>query len=381
MASEKRPTGAMNKIWDDISKTFGSDGLFEGDGDFIEPASPETSGSPALDEAIGIWGYPKGRLIQLAGHESSGKTLLSLMAIREWQRKAAHNWALFIDAEYTFDPDWASRLGVDLSRLRIMKTNSGAEIFERLCGKPHKEPGKPKVKKGILDLVVEQGGADKSGLGIIVLDSVAAVVPPQEAASEVGKQNVAALSRFLTPELRRILPDLANSQVVFLGINHLKTAIGQYGDPETSPGGKAWFYHCSLMLSVARIKKEECKIYNEAKEQVGHRIRAKIGKNKVAPPFREAEMDIAYLEGFINRHAEIKDLAVKYGIVKRPNNQTYVFEDLSVRGKDNFLKRLEQDPALCERLLSMVKDAKGSGAKPSEVSEEPEEDSGGSWEE
>jgi recombination protein RecA len=361
MATEKRPKGAMENIWDEVNKTFGSDGMFAGDGDFIEPAAPESSGSPALDEAIGIWGYPKGRLIQLAGHESSGKTLLSLMAIREWQRKAPHNWALFIDAEYTFDPSWASLLGVDLSRLRIIKTNSGVEIFERLCGKPHKDPGKPKIKKGIIDLVAEEGGADKSGLGIIVLDSVAAVVPPQEAVSEVGKQNVAALARFLTPELRRILPDLAQSQVVFLGINHLKVTIGMYGDPETSPGGAAWKFHCSLMLNVARIKKEECKIYDGAKEQIGHRIRAKIGKNKVAPPFREAEIDIAYLSGFINRHAEIKDLAVKYGVVKRPNNQTYVFGDLSVRGKDNFLAHLEQDPALCEKLLTLVKEAKASG--------------------
>jgi len=375
MAAEKRSSSAMDKIWDEVNKTFGSDGLFAGDGDFIEPAAPESSGSPALDEAIGIWGYPKGRLIQLAGHESSGKTLLSLMAIREWQRKNPRNWAVFIDAEYTFDPSWAERLGVDLSRLRIMKTNAGAEIFERLCGKPHKEPGKPKIKKGLLDMVIEQGGADESGLGIVVLDSVAAVVPPQEAASEVGKQNVAALARFLTPELRRILPDLAQSQVVFLGINHLKVAIGVYGDPETSPGGAAWKFHCSVMLNVARIKKEECKIYDYGtKEQVGHRIRAKIGKNKVAPPFREAEIDIAYLAGFINRHAEIKDLAVKYGVVKRPNNQTYVFGDLSVRGKDNFLAHLEQDPALCEKLLALVKEAKASGAKPAEASSESEEE-------
>jgi len=371
MASEKCAPSAMDKIWDEVYKTFGSDGMFEGDGDFIEPASPETSGSPSLDEAIGIWGYPKGRLIQVAGHESSGKTLLSLMAIREWQRKDPKNWALFIDAEYTFDPSWAKRLGVDLSRLRIMKTNSGIEIFERLCGKPHKEPGKPKVKKGFLDLVIEQGGADKSGLGIIVLDSVAAVVPPQEEASEVGKQNVAALARFLTPELRRILPILAESQVVFIGINHLKVAIGVYGDPETSPGGAAWKFHCSLMLNVARIKKEECKIY-EGNEQVGHRIRMKIGKNKMAPPFQEAEVDIAYLRGFVNRHAEIKDLAVKYGVVKRPNNQTYVFGDLNVRGKDNFLKYLEQDPALCDKLLVLVKEAKASGTKLTEATEEEE---------
>jgi len=370
MVAEKHVKGAMDSIWAEVEKTFGSDGLFEGNGSFIEPARPESTGSPALDEAIGIWGWPKGRLIQVAGHESSGKTLISLMAIREWQRKAPHNWALFIDAEYTFDPSWAERLGVDLSRLRIMKTNDGVEIFERLCGKPHKEPGKPKVKKGILDLVIEQGGADKSGLGIIVLDSVAAVVPPQEEASEVGKQNVAALARFLTPELRRIVPILADSQVVFIGINHLKTTIGQYGDPETSPGGKAWFFHCSLMVNVARIKREDCRIYDNTKELVGHRIRAKIGKNKTAPPFREAEMDILYLGGFTNRHTEIKDLAVKYGIVTRPNNQTYVFEDLNVRGKDNFLAHLEQNQELCEKLLLLVKEAKASGKKAATTAEE-----------
>lgn len=374
MAAEKRPTGAMEKIWEDVNKTFGSDGLFEGDSDFIEGAQPETTGSPALDEAIGIWGYPKGRLIQLAGHESSGKTLLSLMAIREWQRKDPKNWALFIDAEYTFDPVWAQSLGVDLSRLRIIKKNDAAEIFTMLCGKPADKPGKPKVKKGILDLITEQGGADKTGLGLVVLDSVAALIPPQEAVSEVGKQNVAALSRFLTPELRRIVPILAESQVALIGINHLKVAIGQYGDPETSPGGKAWFYHCSLMLSVARIAKEECKIYDAAGEQIGHRIRVRVTKNKVAPPARRAEMDILYMGGLTNRHAEIKDLAVKYGVVKRPNNQTYVFGELSVRGKDNFLKQLEQDPALCDRLLSQVKEAKASGTKLAEALDESEEE-------
>lgn len=373
MASEKRAPGAMEKIWADVNKTFGSDGLFEADGGLVEKAPPETSGSPALDEALGIWGYPKGRLVQIAGHESSGKTLLSLMAVREWQRKNPKNWALFIDAEYTFDPDWAERLGVDLSRLRILKTNDGVEIFERLCGKPSDKPGKPKVKRGFLDLVIEQGGADESGLGVVVLDSLAAILPPAEVVSEVGKANVAALSRFLTPEIRRLVPLVANSQVVFLGINHLKVAIGQYGDPQTSPGGKAWFYHCSLMLNVAQINREECRIYDDAKERIGHRIRAKISKNKTAPSYREAEMDIAYLRGFVNRSAEIKDLAVKYGVVQRPNNQTYVFGDLSVRGRENFLAHLEQDPVLCEKLLDLVKVAKASGAKPAKESGEEEE--------
>jgi recombination protein RecA len=367
---------SMEDIWNEVCKSFGSDGLFGADGSFISDAKPETTGSPSLDEAIGIWGYPRGRITQLAGQESSGKTLMSLMAIREWQHKSPNNWAVFIDAEYTFQPSWARSLGVDLSRLKIVKKNAGAEIFTFLNGAPPKEIGKSKTKPGILDQVIAAGGADKSGMGIIVLDSMAAIQPPQEITSEAGKQNVAPEARFLPPELRKLTPLVTASDVVFIAINQVRLNIGQmYGDPYSTPGGKAWKHHLALMINFAGIMNKDSAILDANGIKIGHRIRARIDKNKVAPPYRVVEFDIKYLEGLVNRHEEICDLAITYEIIGRPNQTTYVFKgETLARGRDNLYDKVGNDPRLQEELLSMVKEAKASGAKPDSPTEIPPQD-------
>lgn len=358
--------GPMDDIWGEVCKSFGSDGLFEADGDFIEGAKPETTGSPALDEAVGIWGYPKGRIVQLAGQESSGKTLMSLMAIRGWQRKNPKNWAVFIDAEYTFEPQWAARLGVDLSRLKIIKKNAGAEVFTLINGAPPKEIGKAKTRPGLLDRVIEGGGADETGLGIIVLDSMAALQPPQEITSEAGKQNVAPEARFLPPELRKLTPLLAASDVIFIAINQVRLNIGQmYGDPYSSPGGKAWKHHISLMVNFAGLTSKDTAIFDANDVKIGHRVRARIDKNKCAPPYRVCEFDIKYLEGLVNSHKEVCELAIRYDVLERPNQTTYTFKgETLARGRDNLHDRVKGDPKLQDELLVLVKEAQAAGMKP-----------------
>lgn len=379
MVSEKRPAGAntsvMNDIWGEVCKTFGSDGLFEADGPFISDAAPESSGSAVLDDALGIWGYPKGRIIQLAGQESSGKTLMALMAIREWQRKAPHNWAVFIDAEYTFVPSWAQQLGVDLSRLRIIKKNAGAEIFTRLNGSPPKDFGKAKTKLGILDQVIANGGADKSGMGIIVLDSMAAIQPPQEALSEAGKQNVAPEARFLPPELRKLIPLIEASNVVFIAINQVRVQIGQmYGDPYSTPGGKAWKHHIAVMVNFAKINKQDTLILGTDDVPIGHRIRARIDKNKVSPPFRVCEFDIKYTEGLVNQYKEIGELAIKYHVVERPNQAMYTYKgETLARGKDNFYEKIKSNSSFQDELFALIKEAKKAGIKSDAIIEKPTE--------
>jgi recombination protein RecA len=351
----------MDSIWGEVCKTFGSDGIFDDEKDFLDDIRAIPTGSFALSDAVGIGGYPSGRIIQLAGRESSGKTLMSLMAIREWQRMSPHNWALFIDAEYTFDRGWAASLGVDLKRLRRRKINDGVQIFEFLCGVPHKTLGKPKVKKGLLDTIIEKGGAEETGLGIIVLDSIAAVQPPIEASSVAGKFNIAPMGRFLPPELRKLTPLLSDSGVMFIAINQMRIKPNiMYGDPEDTPGGSSWKHHCSLMINFAKMFGNDTKIHNDEGEQIGHRIRARIDKNKVAPPYRKCEFDISYLGGVYNVYREIADLAVKYKIVTKPSTVSYVFGDevITKKGLESYYEFVRDNKELQKKLVTLIAEVK-----------------------
>jgi len=358
-------------IWAQMEKLYGDDGLAD-----IENVEALPSGCIALDDIMGLWGNPRGRLIQYAGKKSSGKTLMSLMAIKEWQKKDPKNWAYFIDAECSFDKRWAERLGVDTSpnRLRILRSNNGAEIFEKLCGVPHKEPGKPKVKPGLLDLIKGRGGADATGLGIIVLDSVAAVAPPLEMASRSGKSNMALMARFLPPELRKIIPLLSETGVMFIAINQVRTNPGQlYGDPTQTPGGAAWDHHCSMMVHFTMREAKDAKIMGPEKNvPIGHIVMAKIDKNKAAPPNRKCEFRIKYLDGVVDEHIGIGGLGIKYGVVERPNNRTYVYEGEKYVGKDNFFDAIKAKK-LGPDMLVKIKKAKESGVIMSDEVEKTEE--------
>lgn len=360
-------------MFDKMEKLYGDDGL----GKVMEIATIST-GSYALDDAIGPWGMPRGRIIQYAGKESSGKTFMSLMAIKHWQSLSPNNWAFFIDAECGFNIGWAKILGVDVSpdRLRLLRSNNGAEIFEKLCGVPHKEPGKPKSKLGLLDMVKESGGSDESGLGIIVLDSIAAMAPPLEMASHSGKSNMALLARFLPPELRKITPLLSETGVTFIAINQVRTDPGKmYGDPTSTPGGAAWKHYCSVMVHFLMSESKDRQIFNESGEQVGHTLKARIDKNRVGPPKRICELDVKYVEGVANKHIEIATLATKYGVVKRPNNCTYLYNEEKIVGKDTYYEAVLNNTIPQEELLMKVKEAKSQGIE--EVPVESED--GVSW--
>lgn len=372
MAKDEKPR--VVQIWDQMEKLYGDDGL----GTVMQIETLST-GSHALDDAIGPWGNPKGRIIQYAGKESSGKTFMSLMAIKHWQSLASHNWAYFIDAECGFNIHWAKILGVDLSRLRILRSNNGAEIFEKLCGIPHKEPGKPKTKPGLLDIVKEAGGADKSGLGIIVLDSVAAIAPPLEMASHSGKSNMALIARFLPPELRKIVPLLSQTGVMFIAINQVRTDPGKmFGDPTSTPGGAAWKHYCSVMVHFLMSESKDSKIFDSTGEQVGHKLKARIDKNRVGPPKRICDLDIKYVEGVANKNVEIATLAVKYGVVERPNNRTYTYGEEKWVSKDSFYDAL-LDEKLASKIFKDVVASKEAGVEPKEINTEELEDPKTLW--
>lgn len=372
MAKEKEK-GVLETIWGDMEALYGAD---ETDG-VLAPNVICSSGSHAIDDILGCWGLLGGRIIQYAGKESSGKTLMSLMAIREWQRLDPKNWALFIDAEFALDEEWAHTMGVDVSpgRWKKWKTNDGAKIFERLCGVPHKDAAKDpkklktKAKPGLLDLVKERGGAKGSGLGLIVLDSIASIQPPLEQAARVGKSNMALQARFLPPVLRSLSPMLSETGVTLIAINQVRTNPGQmFGDPTTTPGGAAWKHWCSVMLHFIPSMGKDGKIL-DGDEQIGHMVYARVDKNRGGPPFRKCEFNIQYYKGLVDKNVELAKLAIRYGVVVKPNNRTYVYGEDKWNSKEQFHTAL-LNQALATTLLEDIKQAKANGVKPAAIEEE-----------
>lgn len=217
----------------EILGLFGEDSVYlDGDIDTLGKYDSISTGSPLLDFAIGIGGLPRGRITQLAGKESSGKTMLALSTIAEWQRQNPDNYAMFIDAEYTYDPGWATQLGVDISRVVVAKTNEAKKIFEGLIGKMSAD-GKKKSVKGVLDHIVAGTDHKFKNMGIIVVDSVAAMQTPMETEAQIGKQNMAPMPRFLSTELKKLTPLVAEANVAMVFINQVRTNPGvMYGDPE-----------------------------------------------------------------------------------------------------------------------------------------------------
>lgn len=343
---------SMADVWKELQKQHGEEGLYHGSDEMITNTEVISSGSYLLNDALGIWGLPRGRIIQFAGQESSGKTYMSLVAIAEYQKENPNGWAMFIDAEYTFDKAWAAKLGVDLDRLIVYRENNGIKIFERLVGQPGKTTGK-KTKLGVLDLEL----ASPTGLGLIVLDSLAGIQPPAEETSEVGKANMALMARFLPPELRKLTPMLAETGVTFIVINQVRLTPGvMYGNPETTPGGKTFKHYCSIMLNFSRIAAKNSAI-EENGEQIGHHVRVRVDKNKLAPPFRVAEIAITYNGGITEHNIELRDLGAKYGVIERPNNKTWILDGEKYNGKDAIAEAL-LDNELQLSLLEKIKEAK-----------------------
>lgn len=332
--SSKKPSEGEK----DLLSLFGEDTLYlDGDIGTVGTYDIIKTGSPSLDYALGIGGMPRGRIIQLAGKESSGKTLLSLLCMKSWLDDNPDNTVMFIDAEYTYDANWARSLGVDTSRVVVAKTNDAKKIFEGLLGKMtvNKTTGKAsKSVKGVLDLVKEGVDPRFKNLGLIVLDSVAAMNTPMEVDAAIGKQNMAPMPRFLSTELKKLTPAIADANVSMIFINQIRVNPGvMYGNPEDSPGGKALKHACSVMVNMAPISGADNKVEDENENVIGHKVRAKIQKNKVGAPFREAVYTIKYTEGLINREEELLDLAVLCKIINRPNNRSYEL------GNDKFSSR------------------------------------------
>lgn len=348
-------SGKMANIWDRVEKLYKIDGTGK-----MKSVEVITTGSHALDEALGIWGLPKGRLIQYAGKESSGKTLMSLVAIREWQKKDPNNWAVFIDAEFTYNKDWAESIGVDNDRVFLVKESDGQKIWTLLCGLPAKD-SKSKPKPGLLQMEIEE----KSGLGIIVLDSVAAVQAPIEAHKIVGNTNMAPMARFLPDALRRLTPLLSQSGVTFIAINQIRVDLGKmFGDPTSTPGGQAWKHACSTMVHFTMSSKKDSLFIDETGTRYGHIATARIDKNKLAFPMSKCQFELEYKQGVVRLNKEIALLGVKFGIIS-VSGMSYKYEDFVWKGKEKCFEGILENN-LSDVILEKVKEAKLKGVEPVE---------------
>ncbi len=317
---------ALDTALAQIEKQFGKGSIMRLGQEERVPVEVIPTGSIALDIALGIGGLPRGRIVEIYGPESSGKTTLALHAIASAQ--ASGGIAAFVDAEHAFDPEYAKRLGVDIDNLLVSQPDTGEQALE------------------IADMLIRSGALD-----LIVIDSVAALVPRAEIEGEMGDSHVGLQARLMSQALRKITGALSNNNTTAIFINQLREKIGvMFGSPETTTGGKALKFYASVRLDIRRIE-----TLKDGTDPVGNRTRVKVVKNKVAPPFKQAEFDIMYGEG-ISREGGILDMAVEHGLVRKAG-AWYTYEgDQLGQGKENARQYLKDNPGLTNDLEKMLKD-------------------------
>ncbi|HZG95697.1 MAG TPA: recombinase RecA [Mycobacteriales bacterium] len=323
---------ALETAMAQIERAHGKGSVMRLGDDTRAPVSVIPTGSIALDVALGIGGLPRGRVVEIYGPESSGKTTVALHAVA--QAQAAGGIAAFIDAEHALDPGYAKALGVDTDALLVSQPDTGEQALE------------------ITDMLIRSGALD-----IIVIDSVAALVPRAEIEGEMGDSHVGLQARLMSQALRKITGALNHSQTTAVFINQLREKIGvMFGSPETTTGGRALKFYASIRLDVRRIE-----TLKDGAEAVGNRTRVKVVKNKMAPPFKQAEFDIVYGTG-ISREGSLIDVGVEQGIVRK-SGAWYTYEgDQLGQGKENARTFLKDNPDLANEIEKRIKEKLGIGA-------------------
>ena len=316
---------ALQLTLDKLDKTYGKGAVMKLGDEAIEEVEAISSGSLGLDIALGVGGYPKGRVIEIYGPESSGKTTLTLHAIAECQK--AGGIAAFIDAEHAFDRFYAQKLGVDIGELIISQPDHGEQALE------------------IADNLIRSGAID-----VVVIDSVAALTPKSEIEGEMGDSKMGLHARLMSQALRKLTGSISKTNCTVFFINQLREKIGvMFGNPETTTGGNALKFYASVRLDIRR----STQIKNTDAEVTGNRTRVKVVKNKVAPPFKTTEFDIMYGEG-ISKIGEIIDLGVNFEVIKKSGSWFSYGDTKLGQGRDAVKTLLEDNPELMEELEAKI---------------------------
>ena len=315
---------ALQAAMDKIEKSFGKGSIMKMGDDHVQEVEVIPTGSIALNAALGVGGYPKGRIIEIYGPESSGKTTLAIHAIAEAQK--AGGIAAFIDAEHAFDRFSAAKLGVDIDNLWISQPDNGEQALE------------------IAEQLIRSSAID-----IIVIDSVAALTPKAEIEGDMGDNRVGLQARLMSQALRKLTSAISKTNTTCIFINQLREKIGvMFGNPETTTGGNALKFYASVRLDIRRANQ-----LKDGEEVIGNQVRVKVVKNKVAPPFRKAEFDIMFGEG-ISRSGEIIDLGAELGIIKK-SGSWYSYNDTKLgQGRDAAKQCIQDNPELAEELEGLI---------------------------
>ena len=324
----------LNLAVEALEKQFGKGAIMRlGDDSAVMKVLSISTGSMALDFALGVGGLPRGRVTEIYGPESSGKTTLALHVIAEAQKEGGI--AAIVDAEHAFDPSYARKLGVDINALLISQPESGEQALS------------------IVETLVRSGAID-----VVVVDSVAALVPQAELEGEMGDSVMGLQARLMSQALRKLTGAISKSSCVCIFINQLRDKIGvMYGSPETTTGGKALKFYSSVRLDIRKIAQ-----IKDGEESTGNRTRVKVVKNKVAPPFKTAEFDILYGEG-ISAIGELIDLAVEFGVVKKAGSWFSNGQDKLGQGRETVKKALREDPSLYAKIHAQVKELMSNPAE------------------
>lgn len=318
---------ALQAAMSKIEKDFGKGSIMKLGDEKIENVEVIPTGSISLDAALGVGGYPKGRIIEIYGPESSGKTTLAIHAIAEAQKQGGI--AAFIDAEHAFDRFYAAKLGVDVDNLWISQPDNGEQALE------------------IADQLIRSAAID-----ILVVDSVAALTPKKEIEGDMGDNVVGLQARLMSQALRKLTSTISKTNTTCIFINQLREKIGvMFGNPETTTGGNALKFYSSVRLDIRRVT-----TLKDGDTPIGNQVRVKVVKNKVAPPFRKAEFEITFGEG-ISKAGEVVDLGVQYGIIKKSGSWFSYGESRLGQGRDAVKKIIKDNPELCEEIENQIAEA------------------------
>lgn len=323
---------ALQLTMEKLDKTFGKGSVMKLGDNAIEEVDVIPTGSITLDLALGVNGYPKGRIVEIYGPESSGKTTLAIHAIAEVQKQGGI--AAIVDAEHAFDQFYAQKLGVDIDNLLISQPDNGEQALE------------------IADSLIRSGAVD-----LLVIDSVAALTPKAEIEGEMGDSQMGLQARLMSKALRKLTGSINKAKCCCIFINQLRDKIGvMFGNPETTTGGNALKFYASMRIDIRKSSQ-----IKEGEDVMGNRVKVKVVKNKVAPPFRKAEFDIMYGEG-ISKVGEIIDLGVELNILKKSGSWFSYGETRLGQGRDSVKNMIADNPELMDELEAKIKEALGSTA-------------------